>query len=184
MRLPELFGIFKKKAEKLSSKNVKTLIGIYPRKQFTHPKAIDETPIEKWVGDFVVDNFEIESLVGSPYEVTGNYDCGDNKLISFEGISPIIGRNIHASNNKFESLKDIEKHIKKMKGVLLLMGCPIKSHVLGLLKIDGLRGVGFDTQFVPSEVNEILNRHLKNGKDLLDCQSELIDAGFYEYAKY
>jgi hypothetical protein len=72
----------------------------------------------------------------------------------------------------------------------------IESHVLGLLKIEGLRCAVFSVSDRISDgasskyqshkfhkLDEIINRHLLTGKDIFACQEELIEAGFEEYAK-
>jgi hypothetical protein len=67
---------------------------------------------------------------------------------------------------------------------------PIKiaSNVLSFLKIPKLQHIHIK-QFAKDEGNEIdqvfsiLNKHLQNDKDILECQEELITNGFKEYAK-
>ncbi len=67
---------------------------------------------------------------------------------------------------------------------------PIKiaSNVLSFLKIPKLEHIHIK-QFAKDEGNEIdqvfkiLNKHLQNDKDILECQEELITNGFKEYAK-
>ena len=56
---------------------------------------------------------------------------------------------------------------------------PITSCVLGLLLIDGLRGVWFDN----GKLEIIMNKHLAGDRDVFACQEELIEAGFDEYAQ-
>ena len=55
---------------------------------------------------------------------------------------------------------------------------PIESHVLGLLKIKGLQEVRLDD----IQLTKIINKYLPLG-DLLDCQEELIEAGYEEFAQ-
>jgi len=67
---------------------------------------------------------------------------------------------------------------------------PIKiaSNMLSFLLIPKLERIHI-IQFAKDEGNEIdqvfsiLNKHLQNGKDILECQEELIQNGFKEYAK-
>ena len=86
------------------------------------------------------------------------------------------------------SLKGIDKIIKRC-GQMTFTDTPIKSHVLGIAKIEGIDNVGFDFN---KELTNIMNQHIHdpdpNGSDnfkidLLELQSDLIDAGFSEYAK-
>jgi hypothetical protein len=59
-------------------------------------------------------------------------------------------------------------------------GNPIKSHVLGLMLIDGLKTIRLDNK----QVEEILNRHLGKGRaGMLMAQEELIEAGLEEFAQ-
>lgn len=142
---------------------------------------------------------QLSSLKGSPAVIKGTFDCSDNKLTSLEGIPEKVGNcyisgNILTSlvgapkiingdfgceNNKLISLKDIHKIINKINGGFHHSGNPIKSHVLGLLLIDGLNEVTGHHNW-----SKILNRYLGKGrKGMLDCQNELIDMGLEEYAQ-
>ena len=64
-----------------------------------------------------------------------------------------------------------------------LGGCAgIKSHILGLLLIDGCKEVEMDNK----DIEKIMNKYLKQPftpHRLYDCQDELIEAGFEEYAQ-
>jgi hypothetical protein len=51
--------------------------------------------------------------------------------------------------------------------------------VLGLMRIKGLTKVYLDNK----QVMDILNKYLKGDRDIIRCQSELLDAGLEEYAK-
>jgi len=55
---------------------------------------------------------------------------------------------------------------------------PIKSSVLGLVKIKGLTNVIFDNK----KLEKIMNKYLPLG-DIFDCQEELIEAGLEEFAE-
>lgn len=89
-------------------------------------------------------------------------------------------------NDRITSLKDVHKQIKRInakghgKGLFDVSYGKLKSNVLGVLLIDGVKEVYFDNK----EVTEIINKHLRGGnRDILDCQSELIEAGLEEYAQ-
>lgn len=114
----------------------------------------------------------------------------ENYFKTFENF-PKIANGYDLSDNKFTSLHDIHKSIHEVTSDIDInfIGCPLKSHVLGLLKIKGLHKValaklGRRTKL--SQVENIINRYLPNnrGNDaIVDCQNELIDAGFEEYAQ-
>ena len=101
------------------------------------------------------------------------------RLDSLEGVPSSIGINLYCSNNNFTSLHNIHKKIKYIGGLASFNKCPITSHVLGLLLIDGLQQVYLDT----NGVEDIINKHLKGDRDVFACQEELIEAGFDEFAQ-
>lgn len=117
-----------------------------------------------------------------------------NLLSSFDNF-PEQASSIYLGKNKFTSLKDIHKHIKQItcreaiKTGLFAANNVIKSHVLGLLKIDGLTEVMLYGVGDPREllyVENIINKYLPNkrGNDaVMECQNALIDAGYEEYAQ-
>ena len=89
------------------------------------------------------------------------------------------------------SLSGIDKRVKECEE-LGIVGDNTKGGVLGLLKIKGLNFVRLDLPDQSAERGELLSdivmEHLSaakdyNGGDIMDCQSELIDEGFEEFAK-
>ena len=132
-------------------------------------------------GGFTCSINKLTSLKGAPQEVGGSFSCYDNKLISLEGAPQEIGGGFYCGHNNLISLKDIHKHIKSIKQKFNAVRCPIKSNVLGLLLIKDLEKVELDNK----EVAAIINSHLNGGsmRSALECQAELIQAGFEEYAK-
>lgn len=172
----------------------------------------DDTKNEVWTGGFfcshkrnlvslegapkkVTGNFEcianpnLVSLKGAPEEVgrtwpAGKFDCSHNpNLASLEGAPKIIGANFICSNNpKITSLKSIHKQVTSMGGIFYAHNTQIKSHVLGLLLIKGCIGVQLDNK----EVQAILNKYLPNtrgNKAVIECQSDLLDAGLDDFAE-
>jgi hypothetical protein len=129
-------------------------------------------------GDFDCSDNRLTSLTGAPASVTGNFYCGNSKLTSLTGAPASVGGHFDCSGNKLTSLKDVHKQIKSIGGTFYLIKNPLKSHVLGLLKIKGLKSVELDNK----KVEKILNKYLPEG-DLFDCQEELIDAGLDDYAQ-
>jgi hypothetical protein len=129
-------------------------------------------------GNFYCASNELTSLTGAPASVGGDFSCTSNKLTSLTGAPASVGGDFSCSNNQLTSLKDIHKYIKSIGKTFYLADNPIKSHVLGLLKIKGLKSVELDNK----EVEKILNKYLPEG-DILDCQQELIEAGFDAYAQ-
>ena len=136
---------------------------------------------KKIMGDFSCFNNLLTSLKGGPEYVDDIFTCTHNMIETLEGCPSYLGNDAYFNNNKLTSLHNVHKHIKTFKGSLISFSHnPIKSHVLGLLLIDGLYGVILDNH----EVSEIIDKHLEPGmRDIFACQEELIEAGFEEYAQ-
>ena len=110
----------------------------------------------------------------------GNFSCASNELTSLEGAPSHVGGDFYCAFNELTSLKDVHKHIAEIKGIFYAIDNPIKSHVLGLLLIKGLRVAQLDN----TQVAEILNKHLGKGRvGMLMAQEELIEAGLEEFAQ-
>ena len=159
---------------------------------------------QKIVGDFDCSYCEdLTSLEGAPDSVTGDFDCGYcYKLTSLEGAPDSVTGNFFCWNCKklsslegapdsvtggfycrrCTSLTSLEgigvKYLKQINGEINLLGTPIKSHVLGLMKVKDLKEVKMDNK----EVEEIINRHLRS-RNINKCRAELEDAGLEEFAQ-
>lgn len=132
-------------------------------------------------GDFFCSDNDLTSLEGGPKIVDGCYQARDNQLISLKGVPDTINWLV-LSNNKLTSLRGIEKLIKNTTGLAMINinNNPIKSHILGLLMIPGLKNV----QFHIKDVEEIINKNLGKGRTgVLDAQADLIAAGYPDYAQ-
>jgi len=119
--------------------------------------------------------------IGDTAGIVREFDCSQCNLENIVDVNfpKQVDGNVYAYQNCLTSLKDIHKGLKSVSGVMFLHNNPIKSNVLGLLKIKGLQSVVLDSQ----KVEAIINKHLKNGRDIFACQEELEDAGFEEFAK-
>ena len=137
---------------------------------------------EKVGGDFYCHNNQRTSLEFCPKEVGGYFDCSNNKLTSLEFCPKEVGGNFYCSSNKLTSLADIHKRLKKMDGIFYAHNNPIKSNVIGLMLVAGCNEVQLDNK----EVENIMNKHFKSPFGhlrLLECQEELLSAGFDEWAE-
>lgn len=142
------------------------------------PKIV--TTNKQYTNGFYCAGNKLSNLVGGPETVIGYYVCDDNPLESLIGIAHTIEGDLSCNNTKLASLKDIHKLVKRIDGSATFTGNDeLSSNILGLLLIDGLKSVEFDDY----SLTDIINKHLKNGRDLLECQDELIEAGFEKYAK-
>ena len=108
----------------------------------------------------------------------GDFYCHFNELTSLEGSPAVIVGDFFCYSNKLKSLKNIHKIITRIDGILYCNNNPIKSHILGVLKIKNLQMIEIDNK----KVQDIVNKYLPAG-DILECQQELIEAGFEEYAQ-
>ena len=139
------------------------------------------------VSDLVIDKADLvpwcrrglTSFEGAPKIVRYNANFSHNYLTSFEH-APKRMPSLFCANNRFTSLKDIHKHIRRLDGVFFCRDNPVGSHVLGLLLIEGLEHAFIDNTIVEA----IVNRHLGKGRaGMLMAQEELIEAGLEEFAQ-
>lgn len=143
--------------------------------------TLEGMPRKVTVGINAAEN-KLKSVAGIPSIVYSHLSLADNELSSFEGFPREIHGDLHLYTNKFESLKDIHKHIKVLKGCVLVTGNPLKSHLLGVLLIKGVTSL---TSSVP-KVDTIIDKYLPNHRGMeavLECQEELINAGLEKYAE-
>lgn len=133
-------------------------------------------------GDFMCDHNEITSLEGGPRTVGGSYSfSGNDNLDSIQHLAEKIGGNVYAKDlPKLKNLQGIHKILRECGGFFDASGTKLESHVLGLLLVKGLESVKLDN----SKVAEIINKHLKMAdRNAHECQEELFDAGFANFAK-
>lgn len=132
----------------------------------------------------LVDGLSLNSTDGMPDNLD-ECNVSRNPIGSINEL-PTNCKKISAVYCDIESLKDIHKRIQYCEK-LYLAGNPIKSNILGLLKIRGLKDVSLGDRLNQQgsdlmEIAKIIKKYLGNG-DIVDCQDELIDAGFKDYAK-
>lgn len=139
---------------------------------------------EKVLGDFHGDHNKLTSLEGVPAHIQGDLVLHNNNISSLEGGPTNVGGSVYLGNNKLESLKGIHKRIMHIGSRLYVENNPIKSHVLGLLRIKGLREVSFPSSDPRYRVVEkIINKYLAGDRDIFVCQEELESAGVGEFAQ-
>jgi len=148
----------------------------------------------------------LTSLEGAPQSVSGYFDCqGCTSLRSLEGAPQEVGKSFvctkcssltslkgapqSVSGNfvcigctSLTSLKGIGKeYLLEVDSYIDLNGCrELKSHMLGILLIKKIKHIYFN---VDIEVQNIINKHLRGDRDILECQEEFITHGLKEYAK-
>jgi hypothetical protein len=136
-------------------------------------------------GDFDISSNELDTLEHCPKEVAGDFNCSYNKLENLNDAPAIIVDLFNCSYNKITSLQGIHKQIKRIDGVANFTYNKIRSHMLGLMKIKGLKGLihGIAEERRDHHALRIIDKHLKGDRDVLACQDELIDAGLDEFAQ-
>ena len=107
------------------------------------------------------------------------FSCSYNQLTSLQGAPSVVKGDFYCYSNKLTSLAGIHKIVKEIHGFANFYDNPIKSNVLGLMRIKGLTRVILANK----QVENILNKYLTGDRDIIKCQSELLDAGLEEYAK-
>jgi len=83
-------------------KNIKVIIGGVRIKEITDLRALG---IEEVTGYFNCSNNKLTSLEGSPIIVNGDFYCFNNKLTSLEGSPIIVNGDFYCFNNKLTSLE-------------------------------------------------------------------------------
>jgi len=141
-------------------------------------------------GHFSCYKNRLTSLQYCPSKINGHFSCNDNQLTSLQYGPSKVNGNFYCINNKLSSLKDIHKLFKNdgyIKGNIAFYDNPIKSHILGLMLIPGLKSID-DIENIKDEQLKlactIINKHLSSGnRDLFACQEELIDNNLKDFAE-
>lgn len=130
-------------------------------------------------GEYFCGDNELTSLKGAPTKIFADFVCDDNYLTSLEDVPSSIAGNFICSSNKLTSLKGIHKQIHSIGGYADFSHNPITSHVLGLLRIKGLKSVSLSNRKVEIIINSCLGKKI----DIFACQEKLIEAGFEDFAQ-
>lgn len=151
--------------------------------------------ISKINGEFYCGACRLESLIGGPDIVMGQYDVSNNLLSSLDGVAKEIHGNLTLSDNRFTSLRNSHKHLSIVTGNIYIIRNEITSDLLSLLLIDNFFGkvvVQPGTSFpFPQHGDkarlykavDIINNHLRTGRSgVINAQTELIEAGLENFA--
>ena len=137
-------------------------------------------------GDFsCCDNHELESLVGGPTTVGKSYKIDTcNSLKSIEGIAETIGKHLSICNNrKLDNLEGINKKVKSCGGKLDVSGNYFTHSIMGVVVVKGITSLEYKFGGKASKAFDIIFKCRTEGKDALECQDLLIDAGLQDFAK-
>lgn len=121
----------------------------------------------------------LKSLEGCPAKVKEDAVLCQLPIESLEGMPSIIGNSALIECPNVKSLVGINDIIKSVR-FLTMDFKPIEDGGLAFILIPKLKSIGND--FEITEPFQIINKYL--GTDnIIECQSELIEAGFEEYAQ-
>lgn len=129
----------------------------------------------------------LETLVGMniPQHVYGDLNLANNLLTDFEGFPSWILGDLNLKGNPYTTFTGIHKKIE-MIGESIILPSRIKSSILGIYRIKGLvKGINgrfVDRQSDLGRALEIMNKHW-SGRDIMECQEELIQSGLREFAR-
>jgi hypothetical protein len=200
----KLVKIYTQSAKALLKKNlISTSPLIYSAKGLFVRAGLDKLPpgIPTHMNLFNCSQNQLKDLVGAPTSVEGMFDAMENELTNFKGAplksdvlrlshnpitsctgaSNIETRQLILKNTKLTSLHGIEKLLSQCETIDFRSNTKVKmTHLLGLLKIKWLKTVLFNDEYL--HLQSIIKKYLPEG-DILDCQEELIEAGYEEQAQ-
>lgn len=135
-------------------------------------------------------NIGLTSMYGLP-QVSQLLNLSKNNISSLDDMSQMYCKTLNLSENPITSLKDIHKKLFGCEGIRLEIDY-LTSNTLGLMMIKGFVGVYpsdkkpslIQKQQVSYKVISMINWHITNKKSVLECQEELMDAGYKEFAKF
>ena len=203
MKLKELFEEVFKYDVNINDKDIKDgyfkehewsdkeLNGIFNVVSTDGIKTLKNSP--KIVNEFTCSGCtDLSSLVGGPEEVRVFCDfdfC--TKLSSMEGAPKIIGSSITLEKTSIKSFEGIGRDYLTTVRDTIWFPQSLESNVLGLMKVQGLKKIQAlqfeltNTLRYPAQsaMARIINKHLKSGKNINKCKSELKEAGLEEYAQ-
>lgn len=135
-------------------------------------------------GIFDCSHTKITSLKGSPSRVEGHFMATYVEITSLEGAPSWVGGNFNCYKTKITSLHNIHKIVRYIGGDLVLPNT-IRSHMMGIMLIKGVRSIGFTTGINEEQrtAATIINLFLMGNGDVHACQEKLFEAGLAEYAK-
>jgi hypothetical protein len=141
------------------------------------PKIVD--------GTFNCSDNPLENFLHGPVEVKGSFFARCNKLRSYEGAPKFIGGNCIVAEPLSRNFSGFYKYFPEIHGQLdIVVRDSNISNVLSLFMVKGLTSAYFVYGESSLPGCDILNEYLAKGKSgLLSCKSELIKAGYSDWAK-
>jgi hypothetical protein len=126
-------------------------------------------------------NSKIASFIGCPRTVIGHFRFSTDTITSIEGFPSKITNECIIKHANITDFTNIEKYLQSADSIYLPS---VALKILPLLKVEHIQSLFCfsQTKTKLQDAVTILNKHLKS-KDILACQSELIEAGLKDYAK-
>ena len=137
------------------------------------------------------DNHELRQLMPDILEGTNVTLFTYQKLNSLKNFPKVVKGDVDLSRTDLSNLEGIGKDwLKECRWLFLPPN--IKSHILGLVNIKGLKGICFELSqngFLADEeftrAMEIINLEIEIARlDVMECHEALTKAGLKEYAKF
>ena len=157
--------------------------------KFTKLRSLKNGPYMVY-GNYTARGLFLESLEGAPGSVSNIFDVGNNKLATWDNFPGQVGE-IRVVGNNIPSFKGIKDHVQICKEIVADVSC--RTGVFELFKIDWLEKVSFKatgishiTDDLAKEIEiaeAIINKHLQGDRDIIDVQSDFIDADLGSWVK-
>ena len=147
----------------------------YPDKDYSDIKLVNFTCHSTWL--YVLKN--------CPINVDGNYEINYTSVRELSDRPKHVGGYFDCSDTKISSLKGVGTEYLEFIGKECMLSKNISSHILGLLKVKGLKEVETSNLKLGTDLRqavEIINKHL-GFRNINKCKSELKDVGLEEYAQ-
>jgi len=131
-------------------------------------------------GSFQANIETLKSFENFPMRILGNLYAYDTGVESFDGLRTEVDGTVDITmNQKLADWVGVYKHLRRIGGTLKFDVDYVKRGGLGVLLIKELQEISSGN----SDVDTIINKYLKGDRSVLDCQEELIDAGFAHLAR-
>jgi hypothetical protein len=123
----------------------------------------------------------LRSLKGLPKILTSFLVMEWFQGTTLEGMPEELGKSLYLSNGRMHSLDYLPKRMPGEDATIHLSHLKFAKNFLAVFKVRELTRVTID-DIKPLE--RIMNKHLKSSnRDVMDCQEEMIESGYSEYAK-
>jgi hypothetical protein len=129
----------------------------------------------------VIGTLSDRSIYNSPLSVY-------HHITSLEGFPREIQKGmVDLGHDRFErlSFSHVNKFIDRLNGICNILRS-YRGPILGFLLVKDLKSLSFaggTGDNVDRDIQDTFNKHLRGGKDVLDCKEELMQRGYKDYAK-